>query len=315
MRVLVTGCAGFIGSTLAQKLLDDKCDVIGVDCFTDYYERWIKERNLKPLLACQKFKFIEQDVAALNVADLIGNGDAIYHGAAQAGVRASWGKSFQVYTHHNITATQRLLESVKELNLRRFVFAGSSSVYGDALRLPTLETDMPQPISPYGVTKLAGEHLCRLYWVNHGVPTATVRYFTVFGPRQRPDMAFHKWCRAALTGAKLPIFGDGEQTRDFTYVGDAVDASIAAIFAPNAPGEVMNVGGGNRITVNGVLEILARIHGGRLNIVDEGNQKGDVRHTCADVEKAKRIIGYDPKVGIEEGLRGEYEYIKQLYGL
>ncbi|MCZ7585538.1 MAG: NAD-dependent epimerase/dehydratase family protein [Deltaproteobacteria bacterium] len=314
MKILVTGCAGFIGSTLAAKLLGEGRDVIGVDCFTDYYDRWIKERNLEPLLPRKNFRFIEQDVATLDVRSILERGDAIAHEAAQAGVRASWGSNFQTYTHHNITATQSLLESVKDLGLSRFVLAGSSSVYGDALRLPTFEDDTPQPISPYGVTKLASEHLCRLYHKNYGVPAVVLRYFTVYGPKQRPDMAFHKWCKAALADEPLPLFGDGEQTRDFTFVDDAVAATAAALEAPNVEGEIINVGGGRRITVNGVLGVLESIHGRPIKRTDKGRQKGDVRHTGADVSKAERLLGFSPKVSLEDGLRLEYAHMKKLYG-
>ncbi len=315
MRVLVTGCAGFVGSSVCERLLASGVDVIGVDVFTDYYERWIKERNLAVNRAHPRFRFIETDINRLDVKSLLGPGDAVVHEAAQAGVRASWGSSFEVYTTNNILGTQRLLEGCRDVGLSRFVYAGSSSAYGDAPRYPTRETDIPKPVSPYGVSKLAGEHLCDLYRANFGVPTAILRYFTVYGPRQRPDMAFHRWCRAALTGETLTVFGDGEQTRDFTFIDDAVSATVRAIDAPGAVGEIVNVGGGHRITVRGVLEILARTHGSAPAIRLEERQKGDVLHTGADIAKARSILGFDPRVRVEDGLPREYADIKKLYGL
>ncbi|MCB1152682.1 MAG: NAD-dependent epimerase/dehydratase family protein [Deltaproteobacteria bacterium] len=315
MRILVTGCAGFIGSSTAKNLLDAGYDVVGVDCFTDYYARWIKERNLARVLDHPKFTFVEQDINDFDPTAHLGAGDAIVHEAAQAGVRASWGTSFSHYTHNNVSGSQALLERVKDLGLSRFVYAGSSSAYGDALRLPTLESDLPQPISPYGVTKLAGEHLCRTYRVNFGVPCVVVRYFTVYGPHQRPDMAFHKWCKAALANERLPLFGTGEQSRDFTYIDDAVQGTVAAITADGAVGETINIGGGERISVNGTLDLIAKIHGAPLNIDRTDKQKGDVQHTAADVTKAKTILGFEPKVSVADGLREEYAYIKALYDL
>jgi UDP-glucose 4-epimerase len=311
MKCVVTGAAGFIGSNLCDRLLALGHDVTGIDCFTDYYPRAHKEANLAAARRHPRFTFVEGDLNALDLRPLIGAGDWVFHEAAQAGVRASWGASFQIYTALNVDATQRLLEACKEAKPARIVYASSSSVYGDAAKFPENEDDRPQPISPYGVTKLAAEHLCVLYWKAFGAPTVSLRYFTVFGPRQRPDMAFHKWCRAALADAELPIFGDGEQTRDFTYVADAVDAIVAAATA-DCVGQVLNVGGGNRVTVKQTLAALAEIHGRPLRLVDRGAQKGDVRHTAADISRAERLLGYRPKVGLLDGLRAEYEWIKTI---
>ncbi|MDP8224946.1 MAG: GDP-mannose 4,6-dehydratase [Candidatus Lernaella stagnicola] len=311
MKCIVTGAAGFIGSHLCDRLLADGHEVVGVDCFTDYYPRTFKEANIAAARAHERFTFREADLNELDLASLIEPGDVIYHQAAQAGVRASWGQSFRVYTALNLDATQKLLEVCKEKRPARFVYAGSSSVYGDAAKFPEHEDDHPRPISPYGVTKLAAEHLCMLYHKAFGIPTVSLRYFTVYGPRQRPDMAFHKWCRAALRDEPLSIFGDGNQTRDFTYVDDIVAGVIAAASADCA-GQVINLGGGHRVTVRHVLDMLTKIHGRPLRLADEGNQKGDVRHTAADITRAGELLGFKPQVSLEDGLRAEYEWMRNL---
>jgi len=238
MKALVTGCAGFIGSHLTERLLREGYEVIGIDCFTDYYAREIKERNTENALNQKNFKLIEEDILEM---DKFPEVDYVFHEAAQAGVRASWGKSFKIYTRNNIETTQKLLEFYKDLNIKKFVYASSSSVYGDA-ELPMKEDSLLKPVSPYGVTKLAAENLCYLYWKNYNVPTVSVRYFTVYGPRQRPDMAIHKFVKAIFNGDEITVFGDGTQTRDFTYVDDAVEATILAAES-NSIGEVYNIGG------------------------------------------------------------------------
>jgi UDP-glucose 4-epimerase len=310
VKCIVTGAAGFIGSHLVDRLLAQGREVVGIDCFTDYYPRAQKEANLAAAWKHPHFKFVMDDLNRLNLRALIGPGDLVFHEAAQAGVRASWGGSFQEYIAQNIAATQRLLEACKETRPARVIYASSSSVYGDAAKYPVSEDDLPRPISPYGVTKLAGEHLCLLYGKAFGVPAVSLRYFTVYGPRQRPDMAFHKWCRAALTDAELPLFGDGEQTRDFTYVDDIVDGVIAAATADCA-GQVVNLGGGHRVTVNEVLALLTAIHGRRLKIVYRAAQDGDVRHTAAEISRAQQWLGFQPKMSLAEGLRAEYEWLKR----
>jgi nucleoside-diphosphate-sugar epimerase len=256
MKALATGCAGFIGSHLTERLLEQGYDVIGIDCFTDYYPREIKEANVANALAHSNFKLIEEDILEMDNYPEV---DFVFHVAAQAGVRASWGMSFEIYTRNNIEATQKLLEFYKDTSLKKFVYASSSSVYGDA-KLPMREDSLLKPVSPYGVTKLAGENLCYLYWKNYNVPTVSLRYFTVYGPRQRPDMAIHKFVKAILNDEEIAVFGDGSQTRDFTYVDDAVEANI---FAANNDivGEVFNVGGGSKISVHKLIgEIERRCH-------------------------------------------------------
>jgi UDP-glucose 4-epimerase len=233
--------------------------------------------------------------------------DTIFHEAAQAGVRASWGTSFAIYTQNNVLATQRLLEAAKGSRIQKFIYASSSSVYGDTPDLPMREDSRPRPISPYGVTKLAGEHLCGLYHLNFGLPTISLRYFTVYGPRQRPDMAFHKFIRAILSGQPIAVYGDGQQTRDFTFISDAVEANILAMACPD-DGEVFNIGGGSQVTVNRVIELLEKVTGQQAMVEHQAAQPGDVRHTLADTSTARERLGFAPRVGLEEGLQAQVEW-------
>src|SRR5438477_2582670 len=227
MNALVTGAAGFIGSTLSERLLANGADVVGIDCFADYYPREIKAKNLEVCVRQPRFRLIENRLQDVDLKSLLADRTHVFHLAAQAGVRKSWGRDFNVYTVNNVEATQALLEAAVGLPVERLVYASSSSVYGDQVDIPMREDALPQPVSPYGVTKLAAEQLCHLYYVNYGVPAVSLRYFTVYGPRQRPDMGFHKFLRAAHLDETVTIYGDGEQTRDFTYVADAVSATIA----------------------------------------------------------------------------------------
>ncbi len=308
MKALVTGAAGFIGSHLSAALLDRGAEVTGLDCFTDYYPRFIKEMNLAVNAARPGFQFIEESLQSADLPALLEGKTHVFHLAAQAGVRKSWGSDFRIYTDNNVDATQRLLEACVGLPLHRFVYASSSSVYGDNVSIPMREDALPQPVSPYGVTKLAAEQLCYLYYANHKVPTSSVRYFTVYGPRQRPDMAFHKFMRAALRGDAISLYGDGEQTRDFTFVTDAVAATIGAGDQGDL-GFAYNVGGGSRVSVNRLFEIIGRIHGKPLNIRREPVQKGDMRDTFADTTKARADLGFSPKVTLEQGLEAEYRWL------
>ena len=299
MKSLVTGCAGFIGSHLTDKLLQEGHEVIGIDCFTDYYPREIKENNIKSAISHKNFTFIEEDI--LNITEFP-RVDCVFHQAAQAGVRASWGKYFETYTRNNILATQKLLEYYKELDLGKFVFASSSSVYGNAKELPIREDAPKNPFSPYGVTKLAAENLCSLYSMNYGTPAVSLRYFTVYGPRQRPDMGINKFVHAVLKGEVIEIYGDGNQTRDFTYVSDAVQANLLAAES-EAAGEILNIGGGSRISVNELIRQIEEAVGKKAHVKKISAQKGDVEHTCAEVAKAEKTIGYKPSVGIREGIK------------
>lgn len=313
---LVTGVAGFIGSHLAERLLAEGYEVTGVDCFTDYYPRSLKEANLQTLRAMPGFRFLPLDLRTAEMAPLLSEATYIFHQAAQAGVRASWGAEFELYTQHNVLATQRLLEAVKDASghLRRFVFASSSSVYGNVQELPVREDCLPRPYSPYGVTKLAAEHLCSLYHRNFGLPTISLRYFTVYGPRQRPDMAFHRFIKRLLSGQPLEIYGDGEQTRDFTFVNDAVQANLLAM-QRGEDGGVYNIGGGSRITVKETIRMLEQITDRKAAIVHRPPQHGDVRDTWADSSRARAELGFRPQVSLEDGLRAEVNWLEEQLGI
>lgn len=311
MKALVTGAAGFIGSTLADALTSRGTEVIGLDCFTDYYARDIKERNLAGLRSRSNFTFVEDRLQTVPLDPILAGVTHVFHLAAQAGVRKSWGRDFLTYTTHNVDATQRLLEATKDHALERFVYASSSSVYGDAVPIPMREDAMVQPVSPYGVTKLAAEHLCLLYAASYALPTVSLRFFTVYGPRQRPDMGFHRFIRAALIGEPITLYGDGEQTRDFTFVGDIVAALIAAA-ERGRPAGVYNIGGGSRVSINEVLALIQRITGRTLDIRREPAQKGDMRDTFADTSRARAELGFVPSTSLEQGLQAESEWLSAL---
>jgi len=308
VHVLVTGAAGFIGSNAADALVARGDRVRGVDSFLDYYPRDAKERNLAGLRKSARFEFVEADLVSADLRALLDGIDAVLHFAAQAGVRASWGKDFRIYADSNVLATQRLLEACTE-GKRRLVYSSSSSIYGDAPDLPTVETTLPRPISPYGVTKLAGEHLCRLYTQSFGLPTISLRYFTVYGPRQRPDMAFHRFIRAHLAGRPVTVYDDGDQTRDFTFVGDAVAANLLAL-ERGEPGAAYNVGGGSRVSVNHVLDMLGDLTGSPVRVERADRQRGDVRDTHASTDRARAELGWQPRTGLREGLAAEIDWLR-----
>ena len=314
MKALVTGTAGFIGSHLTGALLDQGAQVIGIDCFTDYYPRAIKEANLDHNRRRDGFTLVEARIQDADLPALLKDVTHVFHLAAQAGVRKSWGRDFRTYTENNVEASQLLLEACVGLPLHRLVYASSSSVYGDNASIPMREDALPQPVSPYGVTKLAAEQLCYLYQVNHGVPATSVRYFTVYGPRQRPDMGFHRFIRAAIDGRPITLYGDGEQTRDFTFVKDAVAATMAA-GERGVKGRAYNVGGGSRVSINHVLEIIGGVAGRRLDIRREPAQKGDMRDTFADTSLAKADLGFAPHVSLEEGIEAEYRWLSSTPAL
>lgn len=311
MKCLVTGAAGFIGSHVAERLLSDGHTVVGIDRFSDYYDPEIKRSNAEILLANSDFELAVRDLAIDDISDLLDGVNVVFHLAAQAGVRESWGKSFGRYVDDNINATQRLLEAVKDSSIDKFLYASTSSVYGDAETFPTSEDVPPRPVSPYGVTKLAAEHLCNLYQRNYDVPLVAVRYFTVYGPRQRPDMAFRRFIEALLGGWDIDVYGDGGQTRDFTFVSDAVDATLRAAFSSRSSG-VYNVGGGSQIALRDAISILEELIGkdAVLNYTDA--MPGDARDTSADTSRAAAELGYRPGVDLASGLAEQVKWQRAL---
>jgi nucleoside-diphosphate-sugar epimerase len=309
VKVVVTGAAGFIGSTLVDSLLGDGHEVVGVDGFVDYYPRPAKESNLARARDHRSFRLVEGLVQDLALAPVLDGAAEVYHLAAQAGVRASWGRDFALYTDHNVLATQRLLEAALASGVGRIAYASSSSVYGDTPALPLREDSLCQPVSPYGVTKLGAEHLCHLYWKNHGLPAVSLRFFTVYGPRQRPDMAFHRFLAACRDQRPIQVYGDGQQTRDFTFVDDIVRAMRAAAKS-GRPGQTYNIGGGERVTLNAVLATIEEVTGRRLERRNEAAQKGDMRDTFADTTLAQRDLGFGSTVSLAEGLAREWAWIE-----
>jgi nucleoside-diphosphate-sugar epimerase len=309
MKALVTGAAGFIASTLSRTLAERGAEVVGLDCFTDYYPRPLKEENVAKLKPFPNFRLVESRIQDADLGKLLDGVTHIFHLAAQAGVRKSWGRDFQTYTVNNVEATQVLLEACVGRPIEKLVYASTSSVYGDAAEIPMREDARPQPVSPYGVTKLAGEHLCMLYHVNYQVPAVALRYFTVYGPGQRPDMGFNKFLKAAHNGQPITVYGDGEQTRDFTFVGDAVNATRLA-GERGVPGRVYNIGGGSRVSVNEVLRMIEQVVGKPVAIAREESQKGDMRDTYADTSLAAADLGFKPATSLAEGLAAEYAWLQ-----
>src|SRR5438128_6946923 len=308
-RVVVTGAAGFIGSHLCERLLADGHEVVGIDSFSDYYERERKQQNLRGVSAHRNFVLEEADLVDADLRRILDGTTVVFHLAGQPDVRPSWGGHFDRYVHDNIVATQRLLESLRETPLQRLVFASSSSVYGDAERFPTKETALPRPVSPYGMTKLAAEHLTFVYMRNFGIPAISLRYFTVYGPRQRPDMAFCRFMEALVEEQEIEVFGDGEQTREFTYVSDAVDGTVKAASA-DVVGQIINLGGGSRVTVNRVLDTLEDISRIKVRRRLLPAAPGDPRHTGASINLAREKLGWEPRVSLREGLTREWEWFQ-----
>ncbi|WP_207652946.1 NAD-dependent epimerase/dehydratase family protein [Anaeromicrobium sediminis] len=307
----MTGCAGFIGSHLSEALIDKGFRVIGIDCFTEYYDRKLKERNLSSLLSCKDFTFMEEDLMEAPLELYLKDIDYVFHQAGQPGVRGSWGAQFDIYVKNNVLATQRLLEIVKDFNIKKFIYASSSSIYGNVDTLPMKESQLPRPFSPYGMTKLAAEQLCNLYFENYGVPTVALRYFTVYGPRQRPEMAMNTFIKAILNDTCLSIYGDGNQRRDFTYIDDIVKANLLAMES-SVEGEVFNVGSNRPIKLIEVIRILEKIVGKKTKMKFMPKQEGDVRDTYAHIKKIKESFGYEASVDIEKGLANQVDYIKSI---
>jgi nucleoside-diphosphate-sugar epimerase len=312
MHVVITGVSGFIGSVLARQLLERGDSVLGIDCFLDSYPRAIKENRLKALLSHSDFRFVEGDLVDMDLVEVVRKADCVFHFSAQAGVRSSWGSRFEVYTNSNILSTQRLLEAVKGNGIRRFVYSSSSSVYGEASIMPTPEDAPLNPISPYAVSKLAGEHLCHLYRINYAVPTVVLRYFTVYGPKPRPDQAVCIFTRALLDGRPIEVFGDGEQLRGMTYVEDVSRANSLACDA-DCTGETINIGGGTSNTVNQLISHLEQITGKKADVTYIDQAKGDARNTLADITKAERILAWRPEMEISTGLEKTVASIRDFY--
>lgn len=311
-KCLVTGCAGFIGSHLAEKLINLGYEVIGVDAFCDSYSPAIKRRNLANLLSSKskKFTLLEQDLNKINLKKILEGVDYIFHQAASAGVRKSWGADFDLYVKNNIFATQKLLEAAKNKPLKKIVFASSSSVYGDS-PLPMKETNVLKPLSPYGVTKLASENLCYLYWKNYKLPVINLRYFTVYGPRQRPDMSLFLFIKGILQNREIVVYGDGKQTRDFTYISDVIQANLLAMQCPRL-GECFNIGGGTQMAINKVIGLVEKLIGRKARIRYADVQQGDVEHTLADTLKAQKILRFQPQFDFNQGLNEEIKWLQKL---
>lgn len=314
MKILVTGAAGFIGSHLCERLLQNpQNEVIGIDVFLPYgTSRCIRERNLQNLLHSSRFTFIEDDLLHVNWNTLLEGVDIIYHLAGVPGVRSSWGQDFTLYVTNNIIVTQRLLEACLTFPIKKFIYTSTSSVYGQKDGKVT-ETSEPTPLSPYGVTKLSGEHLCRVFYQNDGLPITILRLFTVYGPRQRPDMAFHKFIKRTLTNETIEIYGDGQQTRDFTFISDCVNAIASAATSENIVGETINIGGKERASLLTCLSILEEGLGQKFNVRYTGSTYGEPHHTWADITKAQKLLNYDPQITLKEGLLKEIEDLKDLY--
>jgi nucleoside-diphosphate-sugar epimerase len=302
MLSVVTGAAGFIGSHLCEALLARGDTVRGVDCFTDYYDPSIKRRNLADVLGHERFTLHELDLRDGELGPILEGADVVFHEAAQPGVRLSWADGFRLYDAHNITATHRLLEACRAASTSRIIFASSSSVYGNAASYPCDETDSPDPFSPYGVTKLAGEHLFRAYASNFGVTGTILRYFTVYGPRQRPDMAFNRLIAAGLGGDPFPLYGDGSAIRDFTFVDDVVRANLAASTSDTEAGEIINVAGGGSAKLSDLIALAGELIGEPIPIDQRAAVPGDVARTGGSIEKASRLLGWKPEIAVSEGL-------------
>lgn len=314
MKIIVTGAAGFIGSHLCERLLKDTSnEVIGIDMLLfSGTPRWIRERNLQNLINYPRFSFIESDLYQMNWDSVLHGVDIIYHLAGVPGVRSSWGDDFTSYVNHNILATQKLLESCSKYPIKKFIYTSTSSVYGEKTgKVP--ETAWTAPLSPYGVTKLSGEHLCRVFHQNDGLPVTILRLFTVYGPRQRPDMAFHLFIKHILHHEPIEIYGNGQQTRDFTYIDDCVEGITAVAYANDVAGETINIGGKERASIMTCLSILEEGLQQRAIITFTGTIYGEPTHTWADISKAQTLLHYEPVVTLKRGLLKEIEDMKRLY--
>lgn len=303
----MTGAAGFIGSTLVRALLEEGESVVGIDNFSPYYSTDLKRRTIDRL-SHERFNFVEGDLLTLDLVELLASANTVFHLAAQPGVRNSWGADFESYASANVVATQRLLDAAHRAGTSRLIYASSSSVYGERVPFPVIEDSRLRPFSPYGITKLGGEQLCVAYSDNFGLHTVSLRLFTVFGPRQRPDMAFSRFISGGLSGDPIRVNGNGEQVRDFTYVDDVVAAMIGARDAAVRPGTVLNIAGGNAASVNEVLQTIASLVG-ELRIEYGPAQPGDVQRTGASGDRARTLLGWNPRVSLGEGLARQVKWV------
>jgi len=311
-KYLVTGAAGFIGSHLCERLLAEGHQVIGIDSFVPYYDRQIKINNISGMKQNSAFQFIELDLREGVLAPIVDGCDTVFHLAAMPGLMRSW-DTFQLYSSCNLEATQRLLDAAKETSLPHLIHISTSSVYGREATQP--ETSPTQPFSPYGITKLAAENLCRAYEANFKVPITILRYFSVYGPRQRPDMAYNILIRALLAGKSFPMFGNGEQTRSNTFVNDCVQATyLAALKRDVSLGEIFNIGGGQIVSLNEVVTLLEELTGKKAQIERKPARPGDQTHTAANIDKARKLLGYEPVTPVKAGLEAEVKWIQALGG-
>lgn len=316
MKILVTGAAGFIGSHLCERLLQDKNhEVVGIDNYVPSgTPKWIKENNLRQLSSYPGFTFAELDLIHAPLAHYLADVDIVFHLAAIPGVRSSWGNDFAAYIANNILATQKLLEACRRSSIQKFVYASTSSVYGDKTGSVSERAGVA-PLSPYGVSKLTGEQLCRVYYKNDGVPVVVLRFFTVYGPRQRPDMAFHRFIRQMLQNEAITLYGSGHQTRDFTYIRDCVEGIASAVDAEGIIGHTLNIGGKERASVLECIGLLEQLLSVKAKLAWIGPTYGEPQHTWADIRKARRLLKYEPKTDLKYGLSREIAYIRELYGI
>ena len=313
MNILVTGAAGFIGSHLCEKLLENKnIHVVGIDTFIGPTKATFKKRNIEKLLDHPRFQLIQENLLTVNLNELLRDIDVIYHLAGMPGVRSSWGKDFDPYVTNNIQATQRLLEAAKETTIEKFIYASTSSIYGEKIGKVS-EARKPTPLSPYGITKLAGEHLCNVYHSSFDIPVVVLRYFSVYGPRQRTDMAFHRFIKQILRSEPISIFGDGEQSRDFTFIQDCVEGTAATLEKDHLIGKTINIGGKEHASVNDVLKLLEQLTGKKARKNYTEALKGEPKHTWADISLAENLLNYHPQISLQEGLAQEIDYIRDMY--
>ncbi|MEE9150815.1 MAG: SDR family oxidoreductase [Thermoplasmata archaeon] len=317
-KILITGGAGFIGSHLAFKLAQLEYEVIILDNLDPYYDVRIKKKNLELVLRNEKCSFVNGDILDREqLEDIVKDGvNFIYHEAAQPGVRASVENPLKP-NEVNVKGTLNVLEAARKGEVERVISASSSSVYGKVEYLPFDENHPTQPLSPYGVSKLVAEHYCRVYNDLYGLPTVSLRYFTVYGPRMRPDLAIPIFTRALFHGESPTIFGNGEQTRDLTYIEDIVSANLKLLETDRTDGEILNIGGGKRVTVNRLFEFLMQLIGSDVEPIYGGVIKGDAKHTLSNIDKARQLIGYEPTTSIEAGLEkfvGWYKANREFYG-